>query len=511
MGTTWFTSIISALLLTLLLACGKSDPTSPGDTTPSSSSSYSSSSSLISDREDILYSDTLSVGEDSLTLTFSQAGPWFVYLGNFPAGTWLQFQGRSHDFSSLRITLSRELGSTVIPTLPDSTGEFLNWWTPPTDSNGHMNYALKEGGHYYLQIQGSAESQSRIHLYATAQPARFTSLSDTLDWQASSDSLHAFLPLTGGQEKYFLRFSSPAGHFLQMHAQGTNLSFLGIRELGGPAIDSGSSQLRTLLLPKDSTTWLLEVRTALPSFLTGPHAYFSMLLTSLQLDSGAYFNAAHTALRPGDTLRIIRRGNENSLFELQHEHFVQLGNLSSGDSLYIWYGTRGIVANQRSLRVLDSSGNIVDTLPSILGFFLDGVQPSYFRAPSSGRFILQYTSRGGYFTDSLNVQFSLLLQKPGSLSSWAVQPDSVRIHLGDTLHMRNMQLQFQPSTASSHTFWRVPRSQRAIINDASSAFSENDLLITPWVIARDTGSAILIAGSVADPRRRDTTVIRVVP
>jgi hypothetical protein len=529
--------LLRCTLLCFTLALGacsffndKKDP----DKTSSSSSSLGTSSSSDPgdpDRAEIEYGDTIFV-DDSLAYrvpdSVAESSPWNLYLGHYPRGTVLHLSLKSRGIEAgAKFRVKNESGLIQLPTniLPDST--YANYMVAADSLYLTNHFVLMDTGYYFLEITGERNSlglaDSIPDLFASLDVDtaffKFTGSEDSLTLASNLD-LQGCFRLDRQEDSTIFHFSSYAGNNLTLTSTGQNLDGVRLFDEAGSLLDSVKTEMRRQLLPQDSTSWTIKLRTIIPAWNSGNYAFFTFRLNSIKLGKGEYLAYPDTMPQAGDTLSIDRKGSDASGWDVRHDHYVWLGNLTVGDSLHIWYGMQGINKVQKLLRVLDSAGTPVDTLSQVLTNNWMKQDPNLFQVPKTGKYFLQYTGLGNsetYWIDpTFTIHLNSMVQKPGSLLSWTVTPGTLYASVGDTLFLADslQSVTATPTSASAHYLFRVPREDRSVLKDSLDIALESiqptgDQVMSAWMkailpegITRDT--ALLLIQSTADPRQVDT-------
>jgi hypothetical protein len=226
-------------------------------------------------------------------------------------------------------------------------------------------------------------------------------------------------------------------------------------------------------------------------------------------------------------MHLARQGSANSGWDVRHDHYLWLGTLKAGDSLFIWYGMAGLANVTKTLSILDAQGNLVTTLGSALTTSWSRQTPSVFVAPSAGSYYLHYEGLGNDNTYWIDPNYTLhlqaMVQKPGSVQTWSMSPPNFTAHKGDVIYLDSLVVikTPTPATASMNYVSLIPRSERNVIQDsidiafAAQGSVSGNAILSGWVKAIDTtttGAPVhLIVQSVADPDQLDTCLVTILP
>jgi len=509
-----------------LLGCLAGCSDNGGGDEDSSSSAQETSSSSFSGREDIAYGDTIRL--DTLYthgLPAQEGERWFLYLGYFPKGTQLTVWAATQNVEGPQLRIRAE-GSRkyLVPLDPLATGFHSDYMEPATDTStlaGNDFFTL-DSGYYVLELDGIIQDEKtpylRTHIIVQRSRYAFTGGTDTLELKAG-DTLRGFFPLAQGGEAT-LQFRSPTGYNLNISAQGSRLDTLWLTDsASGAVLASGKNALKRQLLPRQQSSWSVDIRPIAATYMDGPYAFFSVILNSLQLLKGEYFAMPDSIVRPGDTLVNIRPRNDAALYEVRHDHYVWLGDCVVGDSLVIHHGNFGFTSiGNPALNILNAQGDSIATLSAARDFG--------FRAQVAGPYYLHYYRTNGYANDSsLKLTLTTVVQRPSSLQAWTLLKEdgsalsSYTLPKGDTLHF-DLDLDWAPTpvNGSLSAKWYLPCSELdnySITNwpvrdgrSTSACTGETTQILGGWLVGNKAGTTVhLISQSVADPTRSDTLLI----
>lgn len=506
----------SWLLLLGLVACSDGG----GEDSPEESSSSMASSSSLSDREEIVYADTLLL--DSLVLLSlpdtSTSGSWTLFIPHpagyakaYPAGSKWTVWAATQNLGNAKLRLRRE-GSVkyLQPTDPLSDGKYADYMEPGSDTTLWVgnDFLSPDSGFFLLELEGEPTTDTvllRIHVIPYSGYFDFYGQADSLGLNVN-DTLRGFFMLNQTQRQMKARFRSPAGYNINMVTSGSMIDSTWLADsASGSVIQRGGSSLRQQLLPQAASAWDLSVRTVEPTFLDGPYAIFNMELTGLQLQQGEYLLNPDSIVKWGDTLKVLRPRNEQARYDVRHDQYVWLGNLAAGDSLIVVHNNEGFTSLIRHMRILDASGKMVDTLVALRNFG--------FKAKTAGAHYLHYYRTNSWVEDlSYSLTLTTVVQKPGSLTGWSLQPSAKSINLGDTdpsndtVWVKTIEWIPAPVGGSTSAQWFIPCAevQAGVISDGrttTTCVGEESPLAQPWVVGKKAGTATIISRSVADPTK----------
>lgn len=508
---------------------------SPSENKSSSSVSELSSSSFDpadSGRVEWDYADTL-LTRDTLSLMAPDSqrteGLYRYFIGRLPMGSQVRLSVRPTGFEpGAQFRIKTELGQLQLPILPSDSGTYKQYHSSLSSSWKSNSFAMADTGYSYLEVVGTRDTTAdstlpdfQAFIQIDTAYFAFTGVQDSLEIPANGE-LRGFFRLDGGEDSTHLYFSAGTGTNLTLTSDGEFLDQVWLGVQGGTAIDSATSRLRYQLLPSSQTTWRVRVRSVVPSWTSGNYALFTLRLSSIALGQGEYLERPDTLTGIGDTMLVSRTGTENSGWDVRHDHYILLGTYQAGDSLRIWYGSQGMANVQKHLRILNAQGEEVQTLNQIHTLNWKSMQPNLVAIAESGVHYLHYTGMGNtntYWMDpNWTLRFQVMVQKPGSLTSWSITPDSIQISVGDTLNLDTLVISHAPEAMSGHALFSLLRSERGFLQDSldiaaeSSGFTlTGNSLGSGWLKAKAPGTANLILQSVADPRLLDTCVVSIIP
>lgn len=523
-----FLKLIPLLAIGIVpMGCGFWDDPKPDSSSSSLELSSSSSSLSDTDRVEIDYADSLDL-LDSAFHKVTAGEKW--YIGHFPKGTVLHVQVLSPDLGTdAQLRFYNEFGTKQWPTeaLPDST--YQDYATAGSQSALLNHIVLVDSGYFYMEWNDFGEDtiQAKINLKIDTAYYGFVGDADSLDLPIQKVLLGCF-PLHGAEDSVHLHFSAKSGKSLTLTSQGSRIQDYRLWQKGiSQPIATSTTGLRTQLLPQDSTQWQISLRTIIPAWNSGNYAFFQVQLTSIDLSQGEYFAKPDTLSTIGDTLDWSRQGTEFSGWDVRHDHYIYLGNLSSGKSMELYYSMQGIANPVRLLELLDSKGVPVDTLGNLLTWSWANLDPLVFSVPKDGKYFLHYKGTGGantYWTDNTyTLGLKGLLRVPGSLTVWNYNPTEFDLNSGDTLEVAELlqKVSSLPLEVSDNYRIRLARSSRAILQDSVDIYMSSqglpqptsDRVFSGWLKAVDgqSGTAKLLIESVADPNHVDTCLLHILP
>jgi len=505
--TPFFSSLFFLILVGFLGACSDGD-NSTGTEETSSSSSEELSSSSISNRYEIFYIDTIAPGDTLNIARIDSLSRQNYYLGEFPKGTRIEISLQG-DSAQAEFSIIKESGESLLPVWPEGS-VWLDYMTPG-QGEPRTNFTITRDSSYWYFLEAdlsAATDSSEFKIVVHADTARYTLISDTLKLDTGDASVEAATLLGAGGSQYQICFNGEAGTSINLEAEGDPLELLNVKNAADSTIFSGTSSLRKRLLPVQSQNYCFEFTTPVASYLNGPWAFMNASVQITELIQGEFFSKPDSITALADTLKISRPQNPVAQYDVLYEHYVYLGDFSSGDSLHIWYGTRGVAGNSRSLKLLNSSGSEVLGLSRIFSMNWAGQSPNTISIPADGKYYLWFLSEGGYFADTTeSVSMGVMIQQPGVSESLDLLADTLRMTIGDTLSLDTLSYALLPESLNQNVQWFIPRADRGIVNDNSGALESTNMIHTDWITALSAGTTILRVKSIADPAAVDSTVI----
>lgn len=498
---------IALALAALFSACSEGD-SGTGAKTSSSSSSSELSSSSISNRYEIFYADTLTPGDTVVITPIDTLARQNYYLGEFPRGTRIEvsLQGNS---DSADFSVMKESGEALLPAWPEGT-LWLDFMTAGQDSM-RTNFTITSDSSYWYFLEAdlsAADDSTEFSVVFHADTGRYNLLADTLQLDSGDVSVETATLLGAGGNSYHMCFTGVAGTSVNLEAAGEPLISLLVKNASDSALFSGTTSLRKRLLPLETQEYCFEFNTPLASYLHGPWVFMNASVKVTELIQGEFFSKPDSIEALADTLRVTRPRNPVAQYDVLYEHYVYLGEFSAGDSLHVWYGTRGVAGSNRSLKLLNGSGAEIIGLSRIFSLNWSGQTPNAISVPEDGKYYLWFLSEGGYFADTTeSVSMAAMIQQPGIAESFDLTADTLRMTIGDTVSLDTLSYILQPETLNQKLQWFVPRDDRTIINDNSGALESTNLIHTKWITALSTGNSVLRVQSVVDPTARDSAII----
>lgn len=503
-----FFALLGMLILAGLLGACSDGDNSTGTEEPSSSSSSELSSSSISNRYEVFYSDTVAAGDTLTIARIDSLSKQNYYLGEFPRGTRIEVSLLG-DSSQAEFSVVKESGESLLPVWPEGS-VWLDYMTPGQNEY-RTNFMITADSSYWFYIEAdlsAASDSSEFEMIVYVDTARYTLISDTLQLDTGDVSAESATLLGAGGDSYQICFAGEAGTSINLEAEGDPLESLKVKNAADSVIFSGTASLRKRLLPLQSQDYCFEFTTPVASYLNGPWAFFNASVQITDLIQGEFFSKPDSISALADTLRISRPQNPVAQYDVLYEHFVYLGDFSAGDSLHVWYGTKGVAGNSRSLKLLNSSGSEVLALSRIFSMNWAGQSPNTVSIPADGKYYLWFLSEGGYFADTTeSVSMGAMIQQPGAAESFDLLADTLRMTIGDTLSLDTLSYSLLPQSLNQSLQWFVPRADRDVVNDNSAALESTNRIRTDWITALSTGSTTLSVKSIADPAAVDSAVI----
>jgi hypothetical protein len=527
-----------ATFLTLVLGLGAcsvfqdKNETKDNNTVPELSSS--SSAIIDSGRVEIEYGDTLQIKDSAsyrMPDSLLESSHWNVFIGKLPKGSVIHIALKNANLTTgTQFRVRSESSVIQLPTDTISDGSYQDYAVASDTSYLSNHFITLDSGYYYLEINGERKSTAkpnaadfRASMSIDSAYFQFTGHEDSTELPANV-AFQGFFRLSEGEDSTQFYFAAGVGKNLTIVSQGQSLDEVRLLDSSGKTIDSAVTEIRHQLLPQDSTRWSVRIRSTLPSYYSGNYAFFTLNLSSIQLGKGEYFAKPDTMPRAGDTLIINRVGNASSGWDVRHDHYIWLGNLVAKDTVILWHGSSGIERVLKTLQVLDSEGNAVDTLAGTLSTNWAKQQGNVFVPSKSGNYYLHFSGTGNestYWTDeNYTLHLLAMIQKPHTIETFNYNPATfgyiTEFTVGDTLDLNEL-LDFdsvKPSSSSHNYLPLVVRSERNILQDSLDIVFGNsasgDEVRSHWMIAEQPGIANLLLQSTADPTKMDTCKVKVV-
>ncbi|MCQ2096502.1 MAG: hypothetical protein MJY87_00975 [Fibrobacter sp.] len=550
------------------VACGDDSSSSPNEDSADSSSSVASfkSSSSLSDRADIDYKDTVSIGDtmklyielfqgdssrmdSSVLYVDSNATSFPMYLGEFPVGTRIKVLASAHNFEGDTLRIRNEFGDylkalTAVPRNNKKDSVYGNFLVPSAGSKEESVFrdsnlfVVFKDQHYYLEVGGLFTDSSSLRMKVLVDTAYYGYTGSEEDLKMKmNDSLRGIVLIDDAPEKVSIQFAATEGYSINLTTQGKNVLQYELAE-GDDVIGSSSKNLDTLLVPGDSVVWDLNIKTENSSSIwTGPFAFFEAKTAARQLEQGEYFANPDSIHYPGETFRRSRSKNTEAKYELRQEQYVWLGDYAKGDSVIVSHWIKNYsddnFTSPVTIEILDKDKKVQGSVSSIYGGTF-----SVTKDMPEGPYYLHYTRFNSkpleQVEDSLRyvLQLYTLVQQPGLLESmdfYNAEKDTIdnniRVAVGDTLRFSDFQFHMNTKEGKSwddaglEISWFVPCESLEFINNNYSVKSceadesgeqeiSSNYLIAQPLAAGNTAS--LIAQSVADPTKRVTLNVRIV-
>ena len=530
--------------------CGDDDSSSAPQEEESSSSriaSYKSSSSL-STRADIVYNDTLDLGDTvSLDLEIPDKGEEIdeesgylyisdttesltLFLGEFVKGTRINVQVVTSGMSKDTIRIRSEIGDDLNTLQPiwDASKEdsiFGNYMIAGHEGKMQGNsFVVFNDGFYYMNVKAKFDKSSRIRAYVHADSAYFvyTGTEDTINMDLT-DTLRGIFTIGEGPSVVDVRMSGNEGISIALNAAGNSISKFELYEQDTNLVNKSDSVIDALLLPHDTTDWSLKIYpTKVISYITGPYATFEIESVSRPLEKGEYFTNPDSIAVPGDTLVVVRPRNDQAKYYLYQEQYIWLADLEAGDSIDVYHFMEGYCDNQVSCpatcEILDSKRKTVQEISCLYGGSLKVSDKM-----KKGAYYLHYVRTGDiYPTDeSQTLTLKAYIQHPGLFKEFAFFDEeedeiygerSFRAKVGDTLRFETFKFRTMPKVASTNVRWFLPCEDVPYI--ATAAYIANmdkckdeQEIYASYLVVQDSAfgkAPHIIAQSLADPTARDT-------
>lgn len=554
----------------LLVGCSDNTHTNSwedeNDEASSMRETFKSSSSL-STRLDVVYNDTLTLGDtavlhiemakldttikdkdttiqlvcsEDLICLDTGATELRLFLGEIPAGSRISVSASTENMEKDTIRIHSELGEILKTRLAvyDSskkTETFSNYMLPGKKDMSYNQFVVFKEDFYFISLKAALEKTSHLHIFVEIEESYYNYIGDssTIDI-GLQDTIRGIAVIGNSPKEISINFSSPTGYGIDFEARGKWINKFSFYE-GKTELASNDSVIDMILLPKDSTSWTLKVSPLnIENYLSGPFATFEAITGSRKLGQGEYLANPDSVVRPGETLEVIRERNSQAKYYLRQEQFVWLADMKKGDSIDIRQEMKGYFggAGNKFYTILDAKGDSLGAINSL---------NTRFTAPKDGPVYLHYLSTCPYLdndNDEEILKFYTTVSYYGSLTSFAFfnkteqkVMDTTYIELNDTLVLGKLLFRTLPSTASSNMKWFAPCIDMVphesednytttpvfkIQNIECKDNSGNDLLegeqeisstkLVPQAEAQG-GAFRLIAESIADPLKRDTLTI----
>lgn len=560
----------SLAALSMLAACSDNGSSSKSDEEADSSSSVASfkSSTSLSDRADVDYKDTVSVGDTmkiyvelfqgdsskmdpSVLYVDSLDKNIPLYLGEFPEGTRIRVYASAYNLKNDTIRIKNEIGDYLraLTAVPRGNGRkdssYVSYFIPSAGSGEEGSFkdsnqfVVFKDQHYYLEVGGEFTDSTSLRMKVLVDTAyyEYTGKSETFQMKMN-DSLKGIILIDEAPQQIVLQFASNEGNSVNVTTSGTNIVSYELSDQDS-ILNKTSSNMDLMLIPHDSVTWELKV---LPenssSIWTGPYAFFGAKTTARKLEKGEYFSNPDSIRFPGETFERTRPKNLNAKYDIYQEQYVWIGNYKKGDSILVKHWIKNYEENNITspvtLEILDKEKKARGTINSVYGssFVVTSDMPE-------GPFYLHYIRNNSkplaQVEDSLRyvLQLYTLIQQPGLLESmdfYNAEEDSInnniRVTVGDTLHLNQFQFIMNFKEGSSwgdydgqNISWFVPCESLNYINNRYSvstcmanksgeqALSSNYLIVQPDAAGN---TAKLVAQSVADPTKRVTLNVKII-
>lgn len=554
-------AFLALFALLFVTACSDSEHTTSksfDDDSDIAEKSFNSSAS-ISDRLDIVYSDTIPLGDtvniyiafptedstkvsskegeagDSIQVTTgcqegvicldSGATDLALYLGELPAGTRFHVAVATSDIGNDTLYIMNEKNEALRALSPVWNNEkndsiFVNYLVPGKGANLEKNeFVTLDSNFFYVNLKGDFKNNSHVRIYVQVDSAyyRYTGNGDTISMD-KNETLHGIVLIEKAPKAVDISFSTTTGYNISISAKGQWINKFSLLDEKGKILDSTDLQKDTigqLLFPEDTSYWSLSVEPlTIENYLSGPFATFEAVTLSRLLDKGEYIENADSIALIGDTLTVIRECKEEAKCYLRQEQFVWLGDFKKGDSVNVTHkmsgyysdcnGTANPCPAQYSL--VDKSGkNIGDINPIDNGF----------KATSDGAIYLRYLRLNSPArVDPPLLTLKTFVQRPGILKSMAFSSAEKTISESESIELEKMSLKFDSDKVSTQVKWLIPCDDLnflgtteyiTMIPKCKEEGTEQEVSGTLTGLESTKGEAVLlIAESVADPKMRDT-------
>ena len=475
-----------------------------------------------------------------------------LYIGDLPKGSRIRVYARTSNIPEDRIrvksehdeympaltairknTLSEDLiyDNYFSPTLGKDTSSFFR------DSNEFVTFS---DNHYYLEISGEFNNESTLRLKVLIDSTYFKYIGeeDSISMKMT-DTVRGIINIDKAPEYVSISFSATEGYSVNLTTIGKNIDSYKLAN-GDSILGSSTENIDTMLVPKDSIKWKLNIfpRT-LKNYTTGPYAIFEAITKSRKLEQGEYFAYPDSIPYPGEWFKRTRPRDDpdKSLYKynLRQEQFIWIGDYKKGDSIIIKHDIKNYsddnFTSPVTLEFLDKNQKVQGKASSVYGGSLSikGDMPE-------GPYYLHYMRINSYpldsgIPDSLRyvLQLFTLVQQPGLLKSMQFFDPvanktitEMPLSVGDTIHLNKIEIFMETveknswnGLIGSDISWFVPCASLAYINnnyDSDNCDQEYEVA-ADFLVALEDGlgqTAKLIAQSVGDPTKRDTIDIPVI-
>lgn len=577
--TKLYTLGLFSLGLATFVACDKGNGTSPNEDESSSSSvpSFKSSSSF-SERADIEYKGEIVLGDtmrinvelfsgDSTEMDSSEvyidssAKTLPMYLGYLLQGSRIKIAANTSSIENDQIRVKSESGEyldALVATKKAKTDEdssFTNFFVPSLGSDttaifkDSNEFVVLKDNHYFVEVGGDFNDNSTFRMRTTVDTSYYQCVGDsryvgdsTSVNMKTTDTIRGIISIDNAPKFVGVSFAATEGFSVNLNTEGTNITRIRLND-GDKELGIYESNVDTLLVPNDSTKWVLQVSPIkLLNYKTGPYAYFTATTKSRALEQGEYFAKPDSVKMPGEIyLRTRPKDDPNKAiykYNLRQEQFVWIGNFKKGDSVRVKHGIYNyeddLFKSQVTLEILDKNQKK-----------LFSVNPAY----GSGFSITEDMPEGPYYLhylrlnsapleqvrDSLRyvLQLHTLVQHMGSVESMDMVNinndgkviDKVTLELGSKIALDDFVFYMEAKKekgweeVGDKVNWFVPCNSLDIINsnykvaDCEANGSEQEISADYLTVLNNEDNvrkvALLIAESVADPSMRDTLSITV--
>lgn len=559
----------SLTALTFLAACSDSSSSSSNGEEADSSSSVASfkSSNSLSDRADIDYKDTVSIGDtmkiyvelfqgdsskmdSSVLYVDSLANAFPMYLGEFPTGSRIQVFASAYNMENDTIRIKNEFGDYLkaLTAVPKGNGRkdstYGNFLVPSNGSSDEgvfkdsNQFVVFKDQHYYLEVGGSFTDSTTLRMKVLVDTVyyEYTGTQEDIKMK-TNDSLKGIVLIDEAPEKISLQFSATEGYSVNVTTQGTNIKSYELTD-GEKVLGTSIKNLDTLLVPNDSITWNLNIMAENSSSIwTGPYAFFEAKTSARELEKGEYFSNPDSIKYPGETFERTRDKNLAAKYDIRQEQFVWLGDFKSGDSVLVKHWIKNYeednINSPVSITILDKNKKSHGTISSVYGgsFKVTKDMPE---GPYYLHYIRLNSKPLALVEDSLRyvLQLYTLVQQPGLLETmdfYNAEKDTIdnniRATVGDTLRLADFLFNMNPKESSSWSdvgleiSWFIPCESLNYINNkysisscASEENEEQELSSDYLIVQPDAAgnTAHLIAQSVADPTKRVVLNVKII-
>lgn len=362
------------LTVAAITACDKgSGGTNPEDDSSSSVASFKSSSSF-SDRADIIYKDTISLGDtmrlnielfegDSSSMDSSEiyvdksTNSIPLLLGKLPKGSRIKIWASTGDMGDGKIRIKSEAGDylkalTAVPKRADSKDSaYGNFFVPSFGSDSSAifkdsnEFVVFKEKYYYVEVSGEFSNNSTIRMKTSVDTSYYKFVGDTTDMSIkTTEVIRGIVDLDNAPDHIGINFKASNGYSINLKTIGTNIAKFQLTD-GDSVLGSYTKNLDTLLVPTDSVDWTLKITPeAFANIYTGPYAFFETSTKSRALEQGEYFAFPDSVKYPGVAyLRTRPKDDPDKAiykYNLRQEQFVWLGDYKKGDSVQVEHSIR---------------------------------------------------------------------------------------------------------------------------------------------------------------------------